>query len=340
MTGEIAVDIAFHGGPERIAAIAREAERRGAVRGLFVTEAAHDPFVALALAATATERIELGTSVAVAFARTPMATAYSAYDLQRLSGGRLVLGLGSQIKAHITRRYGMPWSRPAARIQEYVVALRAIWHSWQTGDPLDFRGDFYEHTLMPPLFSPGALDEPVPRVWLAAVGPRMLAAAGAVADGLTCHPLLSRSYLADVVVPAVRRSRETHGRAAEPFEISTLCMVATGRTEEQVAAAVAGVRRQIGFYASTPAYRPVLEHHGWGDLHDEAHALTKADRWSELGGLVDDEMLEAFAVVGELDAVGAELRGRFAGLADRVTTSMPYDADDRLALDLLDVART
>ncbi len=340
MTGEIAVDIAFHGGPERIAAIAREAERRGAVRGLFVTEAAHDPFVALALAATVTERIELGTSVAVAFARTPMATAYSAYDLQRLSGGRLVLGLGSQIKAHITRRYGMPWSRPAARIQEYVVALRAIWHSWQTGDPLDFRGDFYEHTLMPPLFSPGALDEPVPRVWLAAVGPRMLAAAGAVADGLTCHPLLSRSYLADVVVPTVRRSRETHGRAGEPFEISTLCMVATGRTEEQVAAAVAGVRRQIGFYASTPAYRPVLEHHGWGDLHDEAHALTKADRWSELGGLVDDEMLEAFAVVGELDAVGAELRGRFAGLADRVTTSMPYDPDDRLALDLLDVART
>ncbi len=340
MTGEIAVDIAFHGGPERIAAIAREAESRGAVRGLFVTEAAHDPFVALALAATATERIELGTSVAVAFARTPMATAYSAYDLQRLSGGRLVLGLGSQIKAHITRRYGMPWSRPAARIQEYVVALQAIWHSWQTGDALDFRGDFYEHTLMPPLFSPGALDEPGPRVWLAAVGPRMLAAAGAVADGLTCHPLLSRSYLADVVVPAVRRSRETHGRAAEPFEISTLCMVATGRTEEQVADAVAGVRRQIGFYASTPAYRPVLEHHGWGDLHDEAHALTKADRWSELGGLVDDEMLEAFAVVGELDAVGAEMRGRFAGLADRVTTSMPYDADDRLALDLLGVART
>ena len=168
---------------------------------------------------------------------------------------------------------------------------------------------------MPPLFSPGALDGPVPRVWLAAVGPRMLAAAGAVADGLTCHPLLSRSYLADVVVPAVRRSREAHGRATEPFEISTLCMVATGRTEEQVAAAVAGVRRQIGFYASTPAYRPVLEHHGWGDLHDEAHALTKADRWSELGGLVDDEMLEAFAVVGELDAVGAELRARFAGLA-------------------------
>jgi len=330
----MAVDIAFHGGPERIAALATEVERRGGVRGLFVAEAAHDPYVALALAATATERLEIGTSIAVAFARTPMATAYSAYDVQRLSGGRLVLGLGPQIKPHITRRYGMPWSQPAARITEYVAALRAIWHSWQTGDALDFRGDFYEHTLMPPLFSPGALDVPSPRVWLAAVGPRMVAAAGAVADGLICHPLLSRSYLAEVVAPAVRHSRaeQTSGNT---FEISTLCMVATGRTEEALAAAVAGVRRQIGFYASTPAYRPVLDHHGWGDLHLEAHALTKAGRWDDLGDLVDDEILAAFSVVGELDSVGAEMRARFAGLADRVTTSMPYDADDLLALDLL-----
>lgn len=328
------MDIAFHGGPERIAALAAEVERRGGVRGLFVAEAAHDPFVALALAATATERIEVGTSIAVAFARTPMAMAYSAYDLQRLSGGRLVLGLGTQIKPHITRRYAMPWSQPADRMQEYVAALRAIWHSWQTGDVLDFRGDFYEHTLMPPLFSPGALATPSPRVWLAAVGPRMVAAAGAVADGLICHPLLSRSYLEDVVVPAVSRSRSDHGRDGR-FEISTLCMVATGRTEEALADAVAGVRRQIGFYASTPAYRPVLDHHGWGDLHAEAHLLTKTDRWAELGDLVDDEVLAAFAVVGEPDSVGAEVRARFGGLADRVTTSMPYDADDLLALDLL-----
>ena len=338
MTGEIEVDIAFHGGPERIAALAGEVERRGGLRGLFVAEAAHDPFVALALAATATERIELGTSIAVAFARTPMAMAYSAYDLQRLSGGRLVLGLGSQIKPHITRRYGMPWSDPAARMREYVAALRAIWHAWQTDHPLDFRGDFYEHTLMPPLFSPGALDGPTPRVWVAAVGPLMLATAGAVADGVICHPLMSRGYLAEVVEPAVLRSRETGGRADEPFEISTLCMVATGRTEEQLADAVAGVRRQIGFYASTPAYRPVLDHHGWGDLHGEAHALTRAGRWEELGDLVDDEILATFAVVGELDDAGAEVRARFAGLADRVTPSMPYDADDLLALDLVGTA--
>jgi probable F420-dependent oxidoreductase len=264
-----------------------------------------------------------------------MSMAYSAYDLQRLSGGRVILGLGSQIKAHITRRYDMPWSRPAARMREYVAALRAIWHSWQTGDALDFRGEFYTHTLMPPLFSPGALDGPSPRVWVAAVGPLMVGSAGAVADGLICHPLLSRAYLEEVLVPQVEESRATSGRADEPFELSTLCMVATGRTEEALAEAVAGVRRQIGFYASTPAYRPVLDHHGWGDLHGEAHALTKAGRWTELGDLVDDEVLHAFAVVGEVGAAGVGLRERFAGLADRVTTSMPYDADDLLALDLI-----
>jgi probable F420-dependent oxidoreductase len=330
-----AVDIAFHGGPERVAAFAREVEARGGVRGLFVAEAAHDPYVALALAATVTERLEIGTSVAVAFARTPMSTAYSAYDVHRLSGGRLVLGLGTQIKPHITRRYGMPWSAPADRMTEYVAALKAIWHSWQTGDALDFRGDFYEHTLMPPLFSPGALPVPSPRVWLAAVGPRMLAAAGAAADGLICHPLLSRSYLSEVVLPTVGASREDHGRTDDPFEVSALCMVATGRDEEALVDAVAGVRRQIGFYASTPAYRPVLEHHGWGDLHGEAHTLTREGRWDELGTMVDDEVLQTFAVVEDMDAAGAAVRARFAGLADRVTTSMPYDADDLLALDLL-----
>jgi probable F420-dependent oxidoreductase len=261
--------------------------------------------------------------------------AYSAYDVQRLSGGRLVLGLGTQVQAHVTRRFAMPWSQPAARMREYVSALRAIWHSWQTGEELDFRGDFYAHTLMPPLFSPGPLAVPSPRVWLAAVGPRMVETAGAVADGLICHPLLSRSYLAEVVTPAVLRSREEHGRSEAPFEISTLCLVATGRTEEQLREAVAGVRRQIGFYASTPAYAPVLEHHGWGDLHTAAHAFTKAGRWAELGDLVDDEVLATFAVVGGLDTVGAAVRQRFAGLADRVSTSMPYDADDLLALDLL-----
>ncbi|MFL6023078.1 MAG: LLM class flavin-dependent oxidoreductase, partial [Marmoricola sp.] len=182
-------DIAFHGPPEKIAAVAREAERRGHVRGLFVAEAAHDPFVALTLASTTTERIELGTSIAVAFARTPMELAYSAYDVQRLTGGRFVLGLGSQIKPHITRRYAMPWSDPAGRMRDYVEALRAIFTSWQTGEPLAHVGEHYQHTLMPPLFSPGPLEVPSPRIWVAAVGPRMVEVAGSVADGIICHPL-------------------------------------------------------------------------------------------------------------------------------------------------------
>ncbi|MCU1366797.1 MAG: class F420-dependent oxidoreductase [Ilumatobacteraceae bacterium] len=328
------LDIAFHGDPADISSLVVEAEARG-VGGLFVTEAAHDPYVALSLAAAATHQIQIGTSVAIAFARTPMTTAVSAWDVQRLSGGRLVLGLGSQIKPHITRRYSMPWSSPAPRMAEYVDALRAIWASWQHDAPLDFRGDFYEHTLMPPLFNPGPIEGGPPPIWLAAVGPRMLATAGSVADGLICHPLLSRSYLDEVILPTVAAGRAGGERAGEPFTTSALCMVATGRTEEELAVAVAGVRRQIGFYASTPAYLPVLAHHGWDDLHAEAHALTKSNRWDELGTLIDDEVLAAFAVVGDLSSARAEFRSRFAGLAQRVITSIPYAADDLLALDLV-----
>ncbi|MEV7397931.1 TIGR03617 family F420-dependent LLM class oxidoreductase [Aeromicrobium sp. NPDC092404] len=328
------LDIAFHGDAAEIAAVAAEAEARG-VGGLFVAEAAHDPYIAMALAGTATSRIRIGSSVAIAFARTPMSTAYSAWDVHRLSGGRLVLGLGTQIKPHITRRFDMPWSSPAPRMTEYVEALRAIFASWQDGSRLDFQGDFYEHTLMPPLFDPGPVDGGPPPIWLAAVGPRMLAAAGSVADGLICHPLLSRSYLDEVIAPTVVGARSTGPHAAEPFTTSVLCMVATGRTEEDLAAAVAGTKRQIGFYASTPAYLPVLEHHGWSDLHTEAHALTKSDRWAELGDLVDDEVLSTFAVVGELAAARDEFRTRFTGSAQRVITSIPYDADNQLALDLV-----
>lgn len=327
------LDIAHHGDPARIPAIAAEAEERG-VGGLFVAEATHDPYVALALASTTTERIWLGTSVAVALARTPMATAYSAWDVQRLTGGRLVLGLGSQIKPHIARRYAMPWSRPSDRMAEYVGALRAIWSTWQHGAPLNFRGEFYEHTLMPPLFAPEPIEAGAPPIWLAAVGPRMLHTAGRVADGLLCHPLLSRSYLESVVVPTVTEARVAGDRTSSPFTISTFCLTATGRTEEELAAAVKGVRRQIGFYASTPAYLAVLDHHGWAGLYEEAHLLTKSERWDELDRIIDDEVLAAFAVVGELPEVRAGVRERFAGLADRCVPSMPYAADDSLALDV------
>lgn len=328
------LDIAFHGDAAEIAGVAAEAEVRG-VGGLFVAEAAHDPYIALALAGQATNRIQIGSSVAIAFARTPMSTAYSAWDVHRLSGGRLILGLGTQIKPHVTRRFDMPWSSPAPRMSEYVEALRAIFDSFQNGEKLDFQGDFYNHTLLPPLFNPGPIEGGPPPIWLAAVGPRMLAAAGAVADGLICHPLLSRSYLDEVIVPTVAAGRAAGTHADEPFTTSVLCMVATGRNEEQIAAAIAGTKRQIGFYSSTPAYVPVLEHHGWGDLHKDAHAYTKSGRWTELGDLIPDEVLAAFAVVGDLDSAREEFRSRFAGSAQRVITSIPYDADNLLALDLV-----
>lgn len=328
------LDIAFHGDAAEIAGVAAAAEARG-VGGLFVAEAAHDPYIALALAGQATQQIQIGSSVAIAFARTPMSTAYSAWDVHRLSGGRLILGLGTQIKPHITRRFGMPWSSPASRMSEYVQALRSIFDSFQNGSKLDFHGDFYEHSLLPPLFNPGPIDGGAPPIWLAAVGPRMLAAAGSVADGLICHPLLSRSYLDEVIVPTVAAGRAAGEHAGQPFTTSVLCMVATGRTEEGLAAAIAGTKRQIGFYASTPAYLPVLEHHGWGELHTEAHAFTKSGRWTELGDLVDDEVLKMFAVVGDLDTARAEFRSRFAGSAQRVITSINYDADNHLAMDLV-----
>jgi probable F420-dependent oxidoreductase len=219
-------------------------------------------------------------------------------------------------------------------MREYITALRAIWTSWQTGEVLDFQGEFYTHTLMPPLFNPGPLDGPSPDIWLAGVGPRMVEAAGAVADGFICHPLLSRSYLADIIRPALAAGRGSSD-ADRPFTTVAMAMVTTGRTEEAHAEAVAGTKRQIGFYASTPAYKPVLDHHGWGDLHAEAHALTKQNRWAELGDLIDDEVLTTLAVVGELDQVGDAMRDRFKDLADRIILSIPYAADDMLGLDIV-----
>jgi probable F420-dependent oxidoreductase len=331
MSAALAVDVSFHGDHGRIPGLARAAEERG-VSGFFVPEAQNDPFISLTLAATSTTRLRLGTGVAIAFARTPMTMAYSAYHLHRVSGGRAILGLGPQIKPHIAYRYGMPWSKPAARMREYVQALRAIWGSWQTGEPLDFRGEFYTHTLMPPLFSPGPLGFESPPIWLAAVGPLMVDVAATAADGLLTHPLISRSYLQDVVLSRVMQCRAEAGLQGEPYPLASMIMVATGRTDAELRDAIVGTRRQIGFYASTPAYEPVLAHHGWSALRDDARTLTKTGRWGELEALIDDEVLHTFAVVGELDRVRVELRERFAGLVERVSLSLPYPVDDELLL--------
>jgi probable F420-dependent oxidoreductase len=297
-----------------VEAIARHAETAG-IAGLWTAETAHDPFLPLTLAAAATDRIELGTAIAVAFARSPVAVASTAWDLARLSGGRFILGIGSQVRAHVERRFGMPWTgRPVAQMREYVAVLRAAWEAWQTGTRPTFRGEFYRLTLMTPFFDPGPIDHPRVPIYLAGVGAGMTRLAGEVADGLIVHPLHSRAYLADVVLPAV-----AEGARERPRPITVAASVIVGSSDEEVAAA----RRTIGFYASTPTYRPVLEHHGWADVADTLAGHARHGRWDEMAPLVTDEMLETFAVVAPPDELRNALERHADGLIDRVA---PYQA--------------
>jgi probable F420-dependent oxidoreductase len=293
-----------------------ELERRG-YDALFSAEINNDPFFPLVLAAEHSQSIDLTTSIAVAFARNPMTLAQQAWDLQQYSGGRFTIGLGSQIKPHITRRYSMPWSKPAARMREFVLAMRAIWDSWESGEKLDFNGEFYQHTLMTPMFKPVNRGYGAPGVMIAGVGPLMTETAAEVGDGLVAHGFTSRKYLQEVTLPAVQRGLEKAGREREGFNISCPVMVASGHTEEAFTQNLQAMRAQIGFYTSTPAYRPVLELHGWGDLQERANQLTREGRWTELADLVDDEMLNTFALVCEDPAeVPRQLHQRYGHLVD------------------------
>lgn len=289
----------------------------------WVTETVRDPFVVLALAAQETTDLELGTGVAIAFARSPMTLAQSAHDVHRLSGGRLLLGLGSQVRSHITRRFGMPWSRPAERMREYVLALRAIWAAWNDGAALDFRGEFYSHTLMTPFFDPGPTGFGPPPVYLGGVGKRMTAVAGEVADGFLCGPLTSIESLRAHTLPALEAGRVRSDRAG--FTVSGMPFVVTGVDAAATARVARATRKRIAFYASTPAYRFVLEVHGWGGLHDRLHALSKEGRWDDMATQIDDDVLDAFAVVAEPGDVGPALRKRWDGLADRLTVHCAAD---------------
>jgi probable F420-dependent oxidoreductase len=300
-----------------VAEAARAVEAAG-LDGVTSAELSSDPMLQLTVAAGATSRIDLGTNILVAFARSPMTLAVQARAVQDYSRGRLVLGLGSQIKPHIERRFSMPWSSPAARMAEFVSAMRAIWSAWATGEQLDFRGEFYRHTLMTPMFTPPT-EFPDPKVLVAGVGPRMTETAGAVADGLLVHPFTTERYLRETSVPALAR-----GAASRPdspaLEVVDSTFLVTGRTEEELAASARAVRQQLAFYGSTPAYRPVLELHGWGDVGDELNRLSRtraADRWTAMGELVDDTMLQTFAVVAEPQAVAARLAERGAGVVTR-----------------------
>ncbi len=286
--------------------------------GVVSVETSHDPFLPLALAAEHTERVDLLTGVAIALARSPMTVANTAFDLHVLSGGRMVLGLGSQIQPHIEKRFSMPWSAPAPRMREFIQALKAIWHSWQTGERLNFRGDHYTLTLMTPFFQPAASPHGPPRVLLGALGDRMCQVAGEVADGVLLHPFSTERYVRERALPAVERGLARAGRPREGFEFGLSPFVATGPTEEQVQDALAGVRQQIAFYGSTPAYRKVLDLHGWGEAQDELNMLSKRGRWAEMAEVITPEMLDAFVVQAPHDRLAAALGGRWGGVADRL----------------------
>lgn len=307
-------------------ATAAEAEAAG-YDGWWVSETHFDPFLGCAVAAERTTSIQLGTSIAVALARSPMTVATMANDLHQLSGGRFVLGLGSQIKAHIERRYSMPWSRPAARMREFVLAVRAIWDAFETGEPPTFDGEFYTHSLLPPFFNPGPNPHGRPPIMLAGVGPLMTEVAGEVADGFLCHAFTTERYLREVTLPALERGRAKAGLPLDGLQISGPGFLVASDDEAVRAAAVAFVRQQIGFYASTPAYRPVLELHGWGHLQPELTALTKAGRWEDLAACIDDEVLDAFAVVGTSEQAVAEVGRRYGDVVTRLPLPVMFGQD-------------
>jgi probable F420-dependent oxidoreductase len=317
---------------------ARAAEADG-YDGWWAFETQIDPFLACAVAAERTESVQIGTSIVVAFARNPMTVALQANDVQALSNGRFTLGLGSQIKPHITRRYSMPWSKPAARMREFILAIRAIWDTWATGAELNFQGDFYTHTLMAPFFNPGPNPHGNPKIMLAAVGPLMTEAAGEVADGLLVHGFSTERYLREATLPALERGFEKSGRSREGFEITAPAFVVARDTEEEIAEGVQFVKQQIAFYGSTPAYRPVLDLHGWGDLQDELKAMTKRGEWELMADLIDDEMLHTFAVVGTPEAAFAEIRKRYGDIATRITLALPPDHDEERWAALFDSLR-
>jgi probable F420-dependent oxidoreductase len=306
--------------------LAQAAERFG-YDGWWAPETQSDALLACAIAAERTEGIELGTAIAVALARTPMTVAIQANDIQALSRGRFALGLGSQIKPHIERRFSMPWSHPAPRMREFILATRAIWRAWETGETLDFQGDFYTHTLMTPFFNPGPNPFGNPKVILAAVGPKMTEVAGEVADGLLCHGFCTERYLREVAMPALERGAARAGRDLDGFEITAPGFVIARDSEEELAAGRDFVRQQIGFYGSTPSYRPVLDVHGWGELQSELNELTKRGAWDQLAGVVDDDVLDTFAIIATPEQAAEEIRRRFGDTATRIALSLPDDAD-------------
>jgi probable F420-dependent oxidoreductase len=314
-----------------------------AMDGVWSTEVSRNPFLPLLLAAEQAPRLSIGTAIAVAFATNPMSLASTAHDLQSFSHGRFMLGLGSQIRPHIERRFSMPWSAPAERMTEFIQALRAIWASWEYETPLNFVGNHYRHTLMTPMFTPERHPWGPPPVLLAAVGARMTEVAARHADGLIVHSFTTPAYLEQETLGTIDRILAERSRTREEFIVSLPGLVATGDDDAELTRATEAVRRQLAFYGATPAYARVLEFHGWRGLHEKLHGLSRAGEWDAMTALVDDDVLNTFAVVGAPEAAGAEIARRFGGLVDRFTLSTPYPASveirTRVAASLADAVR-
>jgi len=310
--------IGFNTDLKDVPVLARACEAIG-FDALWTSETQHDPFLPLALVAEHTQRIHFGTAVAIAFARSPMALAYTAWDLAKQSNGRFILGLGTQVKAHVERRFGMTWGPPVARLREFVLAMRAVWDCWQNRTRLNFRGEHYKLTLMSPFFNPGPIDHPAVPIYIAGVGQPLCRLAGEVADGFLVHPYHTPKYLAEVIRPAIAAGVNKAGRSANDVIVSGTVFVALDESEREMA------RMQISFYASTPSYRPVLDLHGWGHVGEQLSALAARGKWDEMPALISDEMLEAFAVIATWDDVADRVRVRYDGLVDRIGFYRPFE---------------
>ena len=306
----------------RVPEAAQRAEALG-YDGALTPETGHDPFLAHAPAAERTERIGLGTAVAIAFPRSPMTTAQIAWDLQQLSKGRFHVGLGTQVKGHIVRRYGMDWAPPGPRMRDYILMMRAIWDSWQNGTKPSFEGEHYRYTLMTPFFSPGSIEHPRIPIHISAINPYNCRLVGELCDGIKLHGFNTPKYLHEVILPNIAKGAKKAGRDLTEIEICGLGFVITGKTEEEVEKAKAPARQQIAFYGSTRTYQPVLDVHGWGDLCPELYGLSIEGKWQEMATKITDDMLEEFAVTGTYDEIVPKIKERCAGVIDRINFSIP-----------------
>ena len=286
---------------------------------LWTSETQHDPFLPLALAAEHTEKIELGTAIAVAFPRSPTVLAHIAWDLQAASNGRFILGLGTQVKPHIERRFGMVWEHPAAKLREMILAMRALWDAWQGDGRINFRGEFYKITLMTPFFNPGPIEHPQIPIYIAGVNEKLCQVAGELCQGFHVHPFHSAKYLLEVTLPNIGIGLEKAGRKRHDIQISSAVFVASDEAEKEM------VRAQISFYASTPSYRPVLETHGWGEVGEKLSSMAAHKQWGEMAEQISDEMLQEFCVIAPADELALALKQRYDGILDRITLYTPYE---------------